>query len=350
MRFVAAGAAPRTLARFALPSLPAGATELGPLAAEITRWSRAEVPGSFLGRLGRYIDDVCVRIERLADSIEPFLAVRRVERVFVSHPSWIGDYAILLAAGRLGAQRVYVQHGEQLFSMRYTLVSEAPGFDAWMVTDPTVADDLRQAGEDLGVEVPALVGGSPRAEILAERRARADWDALPVCYVPGLFVGDAIVVDAGYFEDTAYYRWQLRLLDLFASHADRRFVWKALPGSNAALDPIPAVIERRRISNVTYETTPFPRLVQRVGRVVTDYASTAAFEAAHAGRPLLALVDGRYASIRPAAMAAFGASARSYWSAADAVEAIQRFLASPAHGYVVDAARLDLGTLSGDRA
>ncbi len=350
VRFVAAGAPPRTLARFALPSPPAGATELGPLAGEIARWSRAELPGSFLGRLGRYLDDVCVRIERLADSIEPFLAARGVERVFVSNPSWIGDYAILLAAGRLGVQRIYVQHGEQLFSMRSMLVSEAPGFDAWMVTDPTAADHLRQAGEELGVEVPALVAGSPRTKMLAERRAGGDWDALPICYVPGLFVGDAVIVDAGYFEDTAYYRWQLSLLDLFASHSDRRFVWKALPASNQTRDPIPAVIERRAISNITYETTPFPRLAHRVGRVVTDYASTAAFEAAHAGRPLLALVDERYVSPRPAAMAAFGASAQSCRSPDEAVEAIERFLASPAQGYVVDPARLDLGALSGGGA
>ena len=347
VRFVAAGAVPRTLARFTSPTLADGAAALGPLADEIARWTRAELPGSFLGRLGRYLDEVCVRIERLADSIEPFLAARGVERVFVSNPSWIGDYAILLAAGRLGAQRIYVQHGEQLFSMRYMLVSEAPCFDAWMITDPTAAGHVRDAGEALGVEVPALVAGSPRTKILAERRAGGDWDALPICYVPGLFVGDAVVVDAGYFEDAAYYRWQLSLLDLFASHSDRRFIWKALPASNQSRDPIPAVIERRGIPNVTYETTPFPRLLHRVGRVLTDYASTAAFEAAHAGRPLLALVDERSVSPRPAAMAAFGASARSFRSPDEAVEAIERFLASPAQDYVVAPTRLDHGGRSG---
>jgi hypothetical protein len=350
VHFVAAGVPPRTLARFALPPVATGATSLGPLANEMASWSGAEVPASFLGRLGRYVDDICDRIERLGDSIEPFLAARGVQRVFVSNPSWIGHHAIVLAAGRLGIQRTYVQHGEQLFSMRYMLVSETPGFDIWMVTDPTVADDLRHAGEELGVEVPALVAGSPRAQIIAERRAGRDWDALPVCYVPGLFIGDAVVVDAGYFEDASYYRWQLRLLDLFAAHSDRRFVWKALPASYQAHDPIPAVIERRAISNVTYETAPFPRLAHRVGRVVTDYASTVAFEAAHAGRPLLALIDERHVSPRPAAMTAFGASARSYRSPDEAVELIEHFLASPAEGYVVDPARLDLGLLSGGRA
>jgi hypothetical protein len=201
---------------------------------------------------------------------------------------------------------------------------ETQNFDHIVCSDRTAAEDLRRYAEALGRGVPTFSFDSPRVEEV--RRVRRRDIAGPTVYVPSIMVGDSVVIGAGYFEDTWYHRWHVALLDAMSERSDVQFVWKAMPGSNQAVDPIREMIEERRLPNVTFRSDPFLRVLPHAGRVFTDYPSTAFFEAMHVGCPVLALVFSRFARVRPSAAALFEPVLRTCADEGEALAYLHAFL------------------------
>lgn len=343
IRIVRTGTAwSRALLDEPLRPLPRPQANVGPLLEDIDEWCGSSVGEVLRSRLTRYLYDTCGRIEAAARILRPLFEKERVRNVWTANPHRVVDFAALQAAGQIGATRTLVQHGDQLFRLRYFMVTETPMVDRMVVSDATVPGHLTEAARTLAVRPPSFLCDSPR---LAQFNSRhpirpRDWDALPVCYLPAMFVGDSHVIEAGYFEDTEYFRWQLRLLETFASHR-RSFVWKALPQSNQARDPIPRQIARRGVKNVTYVTKPFTSVIDTVGLVLTDFPSTGAFETVFAGHPLLALLHERFATGRSEAVRAFGRSAVVVDSWEKARDVIEAFLSGRAETFIVDVSKID---------
>lgn len=342
LRYIRGGTMPRVLLDCFVRPLKTPRGDIDLLLDELRPWAGMTPDRILRSRVQHYLYDICGRIEAAGQLLEPILLRERIQRLYCSHPHWIGDFAGLLAAGRSGVTRTLVQHGDQLMSLRYFLAAETVGFDEMIVSDASIPAHLRASATLLKTRSPTFLGNSPRVTVFS-RRHRAQhrrWEQLPICYVPTMFVGDSQIIDGGYFEDAEYYRWQLRLLTIFAAYPGLQFVWKSLPTSNEAEDPIPERLEQLKLRNVEYRTEPFQALLDSVGRVLTDFPSTVAYEAAHAGHPLLALGHSRYIRPRPEAFNAFGVSAAVVddWKAAAA--AIERFIHAPPEHYIVPSGSL----------
>lgn len=332
----------RTLLSEQLVPLEIARADIGPLLREVETWTGGGLGSVLASRLETYLYVFCGKVEALARLVPKVMEQEDVDQVWAANPNTELDFATLQSAIEIGVTRTLIQHGDHLFSYRFWLATETPNFNEMIVSDATVPAHLSEAAVQLNRPVPAFRGDSPRlAEFVARHpRSPRDWDSLPVCYVPCMFIGDAFAMESGYVQDAEYYRWQLRLLDTFSRRSDWRFVWKALPSSNEADDPIPHEIARLNISNVSYESAPLQNVLRRVGRILTDYPSTALFEAAHCAHPLLAVVHERFVEVREEAARLFEGSVVRVDSWLQAQAAVDRFLDQPAEQFIVDSSRL----------
>jgi hypothetical protein len=125
------------------------------------------------------------------------------------------------------------------------------------------------------------------------------------------------------------------MLDLMGQRPDLRFMWKALPTSDQAVDPIPGLIAGRKLHNVEYEARPFIEIAGEVERVFTDYPSTALYEAVHLGKPVLGLIFPRFCAVRPAAAALFATVLRQCDTEEEALAAIREFVDAPSEEWLL---------------
>ena len=260
-----------------------------------------------------------------AASLAPDLERLGIDSVVAANPSSIEEFAALLAAGRLGIDRTLAQHGDHLFSYDGWFVSEFANFDRFLASDATLVGDIPAAARRLGALAPSVRPsehrGATRPSAVGARRQDG-----PVCYVPGVLMGDTAVRPSIYFDDSWYHRWHLGLLDWMRSRPDVRFIWKGLPSGDHVDDPIVDAIDAVR--NVDYVTQPLPWLLGQVSRVVTDFPSTPAYEALRAGLPTIVLWFPRFAELRPTARVEFGETVRESADEAAALDHLSKWLVS----------------------
>lgn len=318
-----------------VPAVSQLAPSIAALLDEIDTWAGVPGAGRILeSRLAVYLQGICSTVARAAELVASEFPRFEIDRVAAANPSSLEEFACLVAAGVAGLPRTLVQHGDSLFSYSSWLVTQTQNFEHFAASDPTVGSAFAADATTLGVEPPEVTNYAPRAQTLrsrALRRARhLKRAAGTICYVPCFFVGDAKRVASGYFDDAWYHRWHLRLLDLMASRADLRFIWKGLPSVDLSPDPVPDIIAERQLANVTYKSRAFLEVIGEVEQVFTDYPSTALYETVHAGKPVLALIFERFATLREDAAGRFDQVLRRCDSEDDALAHLRGFLdASP---------------------
>jgi len=335
-----------------IPTLPDGSSsarscnKIDDLLREVDAWAQLSGAGSVLrSRLHAFTQRVAPAINRIADALVPQLAVAGVDEIAAANPHAVEDFGALLAADRHGGvNRILLQHGDHLMPYDGWLVTEVHNFDELWTSDDTLASDLPEAASAYGVSAPRIRTRSPRAaELVAKgRRSRSHGPGQPetVGYVPAMLVGDSSAMGGGYFDDAWYHRWHLRLLEWMESRPECRFVWKALPASDQAIDPIQDILRRRSTPNVIYETRPFKSMSRDLTRAFFDYPSTALYEAVHLGLPTLAVVFPRFLELRKSAADRFGSSVRECIDEESALNELDRLLVAPASHYVVDPSRI----------
>jgi hypothetical protein len=315
-------------------TVPAVSKLTPPVAAlldEIDQWAGVPGAGRILeSRLAVYLQGVCSTVARAADVVAAEFPRFGIDRVAAANPSSLEEFACLVAAGVAGIPRTLVQHGDHLFSYSSWLVTQTQNFEHFAASDPTVRSDFAADASTLGVVAPEVTDYAPRTHVLRSRalrrKRRVKRGPGAICYVPCFFVGDAKRIASGYFDDAWYHRWHLRLLDLMASRPDLRFIWKGLPSVDLSPDPVPGIIADRKLANVTYESRAFPEVINDVERVFTDYPSTALYETVHAGKPVLALIFERFATLRANAAGRFEQVLRRCDSEEDALSHLRGFL------------------------
>jgi len=293
-------------------------------AAEIDDQARLAGAGEVVAlRVAAFTERIVPAVMAAAARLTPELDRLGVTGVVTANPSTIAEFATLIAARRAGIERTLAQHGDHMFAYDAWLVTETPAIDVQLTSDPTLIEDLPAAAERLGASCPEMRLSAHRARPTVSTPRPAD----PVCYVPSVLMGDTSTLPTMYFEDAWYHRWHRRLLGWMADRPTTRFVWKALPAGDHVTDPIVDAVAA--VPNVEYVTRPFPWMLGKVSRVVTDFPSTPAYEAAAAGCPLLVLWFPRFADLRPAARAAFGSTVHECADEAAAIDALATWLDEP---------------------
>jgi hypothetical protein len=309
---------------------------------EIDEWSGSAGTASVVReRLEYILGTMCPAIETAAAGLRPALERSGVDRVATANPSSTEEFAILLAAGRAGTRRTLVQHGDHLMTYEHWVINDLPNCDEWVCSDPTVPDEVVPLCDAIGVRPPMFTFEAHRQRDVERKASRPDhpWAALPICYVPGFFQGGSTFF-RGCLDDAWYFRWQRRLLEWMAGRPDQSFVWKAFPPADHAEDPIPVLIDERRIMNVKFQTQPFTSVISDVGRTIVDVPSTALFEAVQAGRPTLAISFDRFMPLRPAGAKLFDPILRQCATEDQAIDEIEHFVGDNPDRWIFDTRRL----------
>jgi hypothetical protein len=309
---------------------------------EIDNWSGTPGTASVIrNRLTYILGTMCPAIEAGAKALEPALTRSRVDRVAAANPSSTEEFATLLAADRACARRSLVQHGDHLMTYEHWVINDLANCDEWVCSDPTVPDEVIPLCDAIGVRPPAFTFEAHRQRVVEGMAGHASriWDALPICYVPGLYQGGSTFF-RGWLDDAWYFRWQRLLLQWMAGRPDHTFLWKAFPPGNHTEDPIPALIDKMGVGNVRFETRPFTAVLSSVGRTIFDVASTPLFEAVQAGKPALAISFDRFIPLRPAAAALFDTVLRRCDTEEQALAEMEHFMAGDPDLWILDLRRL----------
>jgi hypothetical protein len=213
-------------------------------------------------------------------------------------------------------------------------VTETPAIDVQLASDPTLVDDLPETAARLGTHGPEVRPSGHRWQSKRSPPRRERF----VCYVPSVLMGDTAALPSIYFDDAWYHRWHLQLLQWMIDQPRTNFIWKALPSGDHATDPIVDAV--RAAINVEYVVRPLPWVIDQASRVVTDFPSTPAYEAAWAGRPLLVLWFPQFSDLRPRALDAFGSVVRQCDDETTALAELTAWMADDPATSIVPQARL----------
>ena len=274
-----------------LPTLALG-QEVLTLLEELDEWAGVSGASRILeSRLAVYLHGICRTVLRAARLTRGELSHFGIDRLAAANPSSLEEYACLLAARSAHIPRLLVQHGDHLLPYGSWLVSETVNFDDFAASDPLYdcrrvrrrCDEARRRRTACHVLRATHCIATGNCSVTTG----CGWDSGPGLLRAVVFSGDLRRIGGCNFDDAWYHRWHLRLLDLMAHRPDLRFLWKALPASDQAFDPIPGLIADRELHNVEYEVRPFVEILGEVERVFTDYPSTALYEAVHVGKPIL---------------------------------------------------------------
>ncbi len=330
---------------FSLPSAPPLSGSLADLLNEVDEWTQVTGAARILRRrLATFVHVICPVVARASVVIEAEYDRFGVDKVAAANSSSLEEFACLIAAGRKGIHRTLLQHGDHLFSYSSWLVNDTQNFDELAASDPTIGSSLEVAAREIGARAPSVTMYAPRINDLEARRtkisSRPAEHADIVCYVPCMLTGDSNAIGGSYFDDSWYHRWHLRLLNVMAARPGQRFIWKGLPAADQAVDPIPDLIYERGVSNVTYESRPFLSIVNDIDRVLLDFPSTALYEAAHLGIPVLALSFSRFAALRAPAAAMFASVLRVCDTEEQGIRHLEDFLDDDPERWIVDLSAL----------
>ena len=304
------------------------------LLAEIDRHCQVAGSGEALrSRIVTYCTRLCPTVERIASVLAPALRGADVQRVAAASPFSLEEFGALLACASLEPtpHRTLAQHGDAAFPYDCWIVRDLHLFDEMACSDPTVPTSMAAPAEALRATLPAFSFSAPRVEDFQRRlrrsRRRAPGAPLTVCYVPTGFQGENNQLCGAGFDDAWYARWQLQLLEAMVERPQVRFIWKAAPvGLQVDPDPLAERVAPAGAEHIRYETAPVRSLIGDVDRVFLDFASTALFEAVHAGLPTLCVSFTANEDLRVEARELLGPCLRSVGDEGEALRAFAQFI------------------------
>ena len=160
-----------------------------------------------------------------------------------------------------------------------------------------------------------------------------------VVFVPIMYQWDNTFWAESRVPDTWYFSWHKALIDFFGSRADFNFIWKGIPDSNDTYDPIPNLIDDRGYKNIEFATEPFVKWIKKADLVSLDYPSTALYEAAVSGLPVMSLFFAPFNVVRGSALKLFGKSLQPFNEFDEGIVRIGNYLNSNLDEFIVSIPR-----------
>ena len=95
------------------------------------------------------------------------------------------------------------------------------------------------------------------------------------------------------------------------------------------------LINDRGCKNIKYATEPFVKWIKKTDLVLLDYPSTALYEAAVSGLPVMSLYYAPFNVVRESAIKLFGRSLQAFSSFAEGIAKMDDFLNSHSDDFIV---------------
>jgi hypothetical protein len=156
-----------------------------------------------------------------------------------------------------------------------------------------------------------------------------------IIYLPTMLRGNFGRFDCAHYPDTWYYKFQKAIIEYFSTRQEYMFVWKGIPASDVAYNPIPDFIKDNHFSNIEIATNSFTQHLISADRVICDYPSTGFYEAVVAGVPTISLYH-KAMKVRQSAVAYFGNLLKLFSDTSEAIKHIDEFLGSNPELYKIE--------------
>lgn len=305
----------------------------------INDYCNIDITNIIMPRLIYFINELCPQIISLIDKYAKFYDDNHIDLVFTPHMVSVDEFAAIIATRySIKTKSACLQHGDDVAFLKEWDFIEFFPYHIYFATNYEMEKYVKNRSKlgNLNTKVlqyPNRYKMLPKINNL-ENSAGSKISRKTVVFVPTIYGWDAkswgeVMPDAWYF------RWHKKLINYFSSRKDFNFVWKGIPASNRVYDPIPNLIDGRRYKNISYATDPFVKWAGRADLVLLDLPSTALYEAAVSGVPVMSLSFYPLNHIRKSALKLFGNSLELINSFDEGIAKIDNFLNSNPDEFIV---------------
>lgn len=306
----------------------------------VNNYCGADVSNIISPRLRYFIYNFCPQIISLIDKYIIFYDDNQIDIVFTPHMVSVEEYAAIMATRySKKAKSACLQHGNSAFALKIDDFGEYCPYHIYFTTDYEMEECIKHRIQ-LGnfntkvFQYPNRFRMLPKINNL-KRKQSSQVAKKTLVYVPTMYQWDNTFWIESISPDTWYFSWHKELMNYFNLRKDFDFIWKGIPASNKVYDPIPNMINDRSCKNIRYATESFVKWIKRADLVLLDYPSTALYEAAVSGLPVMSLYFAPFNVVRESALKLFGKSLQPFSNLNEGIAKIADFLNSNPDEFVV---------------
>jgi len=310
---------------------------------EVLKWINEQcgidVSDIVLPRIRYFIEVICPEILSLMEGYVKFYKNNHIDFVITPQQWEVEDYiSIATTKYSKGTKSVCIHHGNDVFNAPGRDFMLLKPYDIYLSTDEEHTQSCERIDSCFNYKTKIIPSFSYRLNqfsLLAQKGRRRKNKKRTVIYIPTSLNWDNYRIEAAYYEDAWYYKWQKLLLEFFASQNNFHFIWKVLPASNKIYDPIPNLIQDKEYKDIEYAANSFYYWITKADLALLDYPSTAFYEAAVAKLPVMSLYNTNFMKIREGAKKIFGKSLQPFSTISEGIEKVGQFLRSNPDDFVV---------------
>ena len=306
----------------------------------LNNYCNVDITYIIMPRFKYFINNWCPQNISLVDKYINFYNENQIDFVFTPHMVLIDEFAAIIATRYSEKTKsVCLQHGDSVFDLKMWDFGEYLPYNIYFATNCEIEKYIKYRVQFRNIDTKVFQY-SNRYKILPKvnnlkNKVRSKADRMTLVYVPIMYKWDNTVWTESRVPDTWYFGWHKELINYFSLREDFNFIWKGIPISNETYDPIPNLINDQGHKNIKYATEPFIKWIKRADLVLLDYPSTALYEAAVSGLPVMSLFFTPFNVVRESALKLFGKSLEPFNNFDEGIAKIDDFLNSNPDEFIV---------------
>lgn len=303
-------------------------------------YCKIDVTAVILPRLRYFIENWCPQVISLVDKYINFYNENQIDLVITPHMVSVDEFAAIIATRYSEKTKsACLQHGDDVFMLKTWDFGEYLPYHIYFTTNYEREKYIEERIQLRNFKTKVYQNPNRYkmiSKITTRRKKQSNQIARKtLVFVPIMYPWDSGTWVESRLPDTWYFSWHKELIKYFGSREDFNFIWKGIPASNVTYDPIPNMIKDRKYKNIKYATLPFVKWIKRADLVLLDYPSTALYEAAVSGLPVMSLFFAPFNVIRESALKLFGRSLQPFNNFAEGIAKIDDFLNSNLNEFIV---------------
>jgi len=307
--------------------------------AEIISWINdkclMDVSSIVLPFLQYFISQDCSYILQESERMFRFYKQNKIDYVFARGNTDRDSLAYLVAAKYLkGAKSVCIQHSNFAIDNEVFGVFEIETYNYTFAREYISENYFKYSLENI-YKSDCKVFRSSHYLRNVEKKYYKNKEKMKVVYVEKKFPDKLKCFNNMLYPLAWYYEFQRRLIDFFAKESRVEFVYKHASSQGWAGSSVLKHIKNISCKNISIYDKHLLKSLKFADRVIVDYPSSALFEAAVAGKPVLC-VCANYFRIIKQAKEVFGKSIQQFSSIDEAILLIREFLYGNPQEYIVN--------------
>lgn len=287
-----------------------------------------------------FISKICPRNILEVEEISLFLKEKNID--FLVSRSSSEDFVIssLIAAKEQKVKRVVFQHGMSPLDWKSWHITELKMNDVYFTSDTISYDYFKEALKNDYTGKCQISLSSHYLKFLNTLVVNNIANNTLIVYVPMRGFWGFRCLNNMRYPLTWYFKLEQALVDLLGQNKKAKVIFKIGSGQSWAEESIIQYIKNSGYKNIEIRRDDFIAYINSGAKILTDYPSSALFEAAAAKLPVMSLCYSKL-PLWPEAKQTFGNSIQLFSSFDEAVEKSKAFIMSMPDEYVVKDFKID---------